>query len=260
MRLIYPPRGSAMDPDADLTRPDRLAAAYGYPDVDGRHVWLRANMVSSIDGAAQGHDGRSGTLSSPADQHVLALLRALADVVLVGAGTARAERYGPAEPNPRFAGLRAGRSASPPMAVVSRRLDLHPASPLFTRAEELTGSPQRTIVFTVDAAPTDRRSALAEVADVIVAGDTDIDLPAAMAHLAERGLPRVLCEGGPQLLAHVVQAGVLDELCYTMTPMLAGGYATHILDGAPVDGSPWRLAHVIEADGTLLTRWLAPSG
>ncbi len=92
---------------------------------------------------------------------------------------------------------------------------------------------------------------------MIVAGEDDVHLPAALEHLSARGLRRVLCEGGPQLLAHVARAGLLDELCMTLTPMLVGGYATHILDGAPIDRSRWTLAHVIEDDSTLLTRWLA---
>ncbi|NED94130.1 pyrimidine reductase family protein [Phytoactinopolyspora alkaliphila] len=215
-------------------------------------------MVSSIDGAAQGPDARSGTLSTPTDQRVFALLRALADVVLVGAGTARAESYGPAEPDTVYATLRErdGRPPAAPMAVVSRRLELHPSSPLFTRALDVTGAAQRTIVLTVESAPPERRSALAEVADVIVAGEKDVDPSAALSQLAERGLRRVLCEGGPSLLAEVARAGRLDELCYTVTPMLAGGYATRILDGAPIHDSRWQLAHLLEDDGALLTRWL----
>ncbi|AYY15490.1 pyrimidine reductase family protein [Actinobacteria bacterium YIM 96077] len=216
-------------------------------------------MVSSIDGAAQGPDGRSGTLSNPADQRLLGVLRALADVVLVGAGTARAEHYGPVEPHPILTDMRAryGQPPAAPMAVVSRRLELHPSSPLFTHACQMTGAEQRTMVFTVDASPVERRSALAEVADVIIAGDADIDVKAVREHLATRGLRRVLCEGGPQLLAHVVRAGHLDELCFTMTPALTGGYATHILDGEPIIGSDWQLAHIIEDASTLFTRWLA---
>ncbi|WP_205857441.1 dihydrofolate reductase family protein, partial [Phytoactinopolyspora endophytica] len=153
MRLIYPPQDPAERGAGDLDDPESLAAAYAYPEsADG--VWLRAMMVSSIDGAAQGPDGRSGTLSTPPDQKTLALLRALADVVLVGAGTARAEHYGPVEPHTDYARLRerAGQPPAAPMAVVSRRLELHPSSPLFTHAQEMTGSKQRTIIFTVESA------------------------------------------------------------------------------------------------------------
>jgi riboflavin biosynthesis pyrimidine reductase len=141
--------------------------------------------------------------------------------------------------------------------VVSRRLELEPSAALFTRAPDMTGSAQRTIVFTVESAPPERRAALADVADVVVAGHTDVDIAAVLDNLAGRGLHRVLTEGGPQLLAHIVRAGALDELCFTMTPMLVGGYATHILDGAPIGDSRWQLAHLIEDAGTLLTRWVA---
>lgn len=259
VQVIYPPAV----PPRILTDVADLADAYAYPLFEDTTapLWLRGNMVSSIDGAAQGPDGRSGSLSTPADQQLLAVLRALADVVVVGAGTARAERYGPAEPFAPLADLRrrAGQPPAPPIAVVSRELDLDPAAPLFTRAQEITGSAQRTIVVTVDAAPADQRAALAGVADVIVAGDRDLDVGALRGALAGRGFRRALTEGGPTLLAHLVRSGGLDELCLTVTPQLTGGYATHILDGAPITDSTWQLAQLIEDDSTLFTRWRVTS-
>ncbi|PZF81080.1 hypothetical protein C1I92_22795 [Jiangella anatolica] len=193
-------------------------------------------MVTSLDGAVQGPDGRSATVSSPPDRVVLSLLRRLADVVVAGAGTVRAEHYGP---------------SSRPIAVVSRVLDLDPAAPLFTEAAH------RTIVLTCASSPADRRAALSEVADVVVAGDTSLDVPAAVRALAERGLTRILCEGGPHLLASIVAARALDELCYTMTPALVGGTSHRLLE-APSDlHSDWTLGHLIEDGGTLLMRWVA---
>ncbi len=250
MQQIYPLRA---DTGTDRSGLADLAAAYAYPDLEPGHAWLRANMVSSIDGAAQGPDGVTASISSPADRRVLGLLRALADVVLAGAGTVRAEHYGPADANDDYAGLRRrnGQPPAPPIAVVSRSLRLDPASDLFRTAD------QRTIVLTVSSAPADRRAALAEVADVEVVGETDADPRRVLAVLAERGLGRVLCEGGPHLLADIVRSGLLDELCYTMTPLVLGGHATRLLDGAAMPPSRWRLAHIIEDDGTLLTRWTA---
>lgn len=233
MQYIYPPAGTSL---AEI--PD-LAGAYAYPDLGGDAAWVRANMVTSIDGAAQGPNGRSATVSSPPDRTVLSLLRELADVVLVGAGTVRAERYGPAR-------------EGTPIAVVSRSLDLDPSRRLFTDAAS------RTIVLTVEASPPDRRAALAAVADVTVVGDTSIDVHVAIRALVERGLSRVLCEGGPHLLARVIEADRLDELCYTITPKIVGGHSARLVETPLPLASHWALAHVIEDTGTLLTRWVKP--
>ena len=101
MLRIYPLPTDVRDAAVDDT--GALAAAYAYPDLGDGRAWLRANMVTSIDGAVQGPDGRSGSLSPPADRRLLGLLRALADVVLAGAGTVRTERYGPAAEKSEYA-------------------------------------------------------------------------------------------------------------------------------------------------------------
>jgi riboflavin biosynthesis pyrimidine reductase len=226
---------------------DELARLYEYPHEN----WLRANFVASADGAAF-LDGRSGGLSSAADRRLFGVLRALADVVLVGAGTARAEKYKPARRRPEHAPLRAGRSATPPIALVSRVLNLDLAAPLFTEAPP----DARTIVITCGASPVDRRAATAEVADVIVAGDTAVDLAAAVVSLRERGLGRVLCEGGPTLLAYLVLDGLANELCLTISPVLAGPGAARITAGASFPARELALAHVLRADGALFCRYL----
>ena len=151
-------------------QPD-LPALYAYPD--GR--WLRANMVSSADGAAT-LGGLTQGLSSDADRRVFALLRTLSDVILVGAATARDERYKPARPRELWRDLRDGRPLTPPIAVVTRRLDLDPDSPLITAAPP----DARTIVITVGQAPADLRAELARHADVIMAGEETVDLEAAV--------------------------------------------------------------------------------
>jgi riboflavin biosynthesis pyrimidine reductase len=257
VRQIYP------EP-ADLD--DRgLAARYGYPDQAGSTpYWLRANMVSSLDGAAT-VGGRSGGLSGGADQQVFAMLRALADVILVGAGTARVEGYRPVRPRlegVRWAWLRAGRPPSPPIAVVTRRLDLDPESPL------LAGSPAhaRTIVITTEEAPPARRARVAATADVIVAGRESVDIVAAVTALAGRGHRRILTEGGPYLLTQIVDAGLLDDLCLTLSPVLAGPGADRIVaDIGPrrapggAGARPLSLAHVLAEDGHLLCRYVRPA-
>ena len=218
-------------------------------------------MVASLDGAAT-VEGRSGGLSNEADRQVFALLRAYADVLLVGAGTARAEGYGPVRPESeglRWAWLREGRPPSAPIAVVTRALDLDLASPLLADAPP-SG---RTIVITTEAAPADRRAAAARTAEVIVAGEAMVDMKAALDALAGRGFQRVLCEGGPHLLAQLTGDDLLDELCLTLSPLLAGPGADRIVTGGlPMPGGgtlPFTLAHVLEDEGHLLCRYVRRS-
>ncbi len=242
-----------------------LAALYAYPEPAAHpSPWVRANMVESADGAAT-LEGRSGGLSGPADRLVFAVLRSLADVIVVGAGTARAERYRPVRAGEVWAALRPGRPPAPPIAVITRELDLNADAPLLAAAAE--GA--RTIVLTSEAAPAARRAAAARHADVIVAGRDAVAPAAAMAALAARGHRRVLVEGGPSLLGQIVAAGLLDELCLTLSPVLEGGRARRILAAPPgrvrpgPDGADaatgLRLAHVLEADGSLLCRYQRPA-
>jgi riboflavin biosynthesis pyrimidine reductase len=252
MRQVYP-GGSALDDAA-------LAALYNYPDLGVPPArWLRANMVASLDGAAT-VEGRSGGLSNVADQQVFALLRAHADVILVGAGTARAEGYGPVRPESeglRWAWLRDGRPPSPPIVVVTRGLDLDLGGAL------IAGAPPhaRTIIITTESAPPARRdAAAARNAEVIVAGEASVDIKAAVDALAERGYQRISCEGGPHLLTQLADAGLLDELCLTISPLLAGPGADRIVvGGLPMPGGgvlPFTLAHVLEDEGYLLCRYV----
>lgn len=241
MRRLLP------EPAGDLTD-DGLLAAYAPPEEVRRHV--RANFVASADGAGA-LDGRSGGLSSPADRRVFHLLRDLADVILVGAGTARAEGYShPAYGEDRRARRRAlGLAELPTIAVVSGKLDLEPTSRLFA------GGPVRTLMITSAAAPPDRRAALEQVAETVVAGDDHVDLRAALDALEDRGLRRVLCEGGPTLLGALVATGLLDELCLTVAPLLAGPGAARIITGPAHEPRPLRLGHVLTEDGALFLRY-----
>lgn len=238
---------SAAGPELDL---EGLAQAYAYP-ADG--PWLRANMVASADGAAAAEDGVTRGISSDADRDLLLLLRALADVVLVGAGTVRAEGYGPVRIRPEHAGLRDvhGQAPIPPLAVVSGRLDIDLTRPVFTQAKV------PTILLTSAQAPAERLAAARAVADVVVAGETMVDPAAIRRALAERGHLRVLCEGGPALLDQLAAADQLDELCLTIGPMLTGGDAFRILRGAGLPGGvPLSLGHVLTAGDELYLRYV----
>ncbi len=226
-----------------------LPALYAYPE--GR--WLRANMVSSADGAAN-LDGASAGLSSDTDRRLFGLLRALSDVIIVGAATARSEHYKPARVGEIWRQLRDGRTPTPPIAVVTGRLDLDSDSPLVTAAP----AHARTIVITTAQAPADRRAELARHADIIVAGEETVDLEAAIGALAERGHRHILAEGGPHLLAQLLEAGLLDELCLTTGPLMAGPGAGRIVAGAlpTAPPLPMTLAHVLEDDSFLFCRYI----
>lgn len=240
MQEIFPAPSQAALTDS------QLAEMYAYP----KSRWLRANMVTSVDGAATA-DGRSAGLSSPGDRRLFAMLRGLADVILAGAGTVRAEHYQPVRPRELWRGLRAGRTATPPIAIVSGRLDLDPEAPLFTRAPP----DARTIVITAQSSPASRRAELAKVADVIVAGEVAIDMGLALTALEGRGLGHVLCEGGPMLLGTLASGGHLDELCLTVSPLLAGPGARRIVTGEEAKAGKLELVSVLAEAGSLFCRY-----
>jgi riboflavin biosynthesis pyrimidine reductase len=213
---------------ADLSD-DELAAAYA-PEA---RPWLRVNFVSTLDGAAQGSDGLSGTINNAADKRVFDALRARADCLVVGAGTLRAEEYDV----PRV-----------PLVVVSRSADLPPT---------LRDAPRGRVLMATVASADALADALSELGEdnVLVLGDDEIDLARLKAELAGRGWTEQLCEGGPSLFADLLAAGVVDELCLTIVPMLTGGDAVRIATGRDVDVA-LRPALLLEQDGTLLGRWL----
>jgi riboflavin biosynthesis pyrimidine reductase len=240
-------------PHADDTEPVDLPGLYAVPaPPPGRRVFLRTNFIATLDGAAQGPDGRSGSLNNATDRALFALQRALTDVILVGAGTVRDEGYGPAAvaPDHLAARLAGGHDQQPPpIAVVSASLDL---------GEAILADP-RTIVVTTGRAPAARRAALAERVDVAVCGDDELDLSAVLDALADRGHRSVLCEGGPTLVGRLTAAGLVDEVCLTIAPLLLGGDAARMLRTPALDPMPrWRPASlVIDDDGYLFGRWTA---
>lgn len=213
MRALLAP---GITPGAPLGADD-LRALYAFPS--GPHV--RANFVASLDGAAAGADGRSGSINTLADREVFALNRSLADVVLVGAGTARVEDYGPA-------GL--------PLAVVSNTGVLPP---------RLAG--HATLITCAAAGLTPGET-------VWVCGAAAVDLAEAVARLSAAGMPRILCEGGPTLLGGLVAAGLVGSWAVTTSPRVVSGHAGRPVVGLDLD-VPLRLRHLLEADGTLLALW-----
>lgn len=217
---------SADAPAADATTgspvdDDLLDRLYAHPG-----PLLRLNFVSTLDGSATGPDGLSGSINSTADHRAFTAMRHAADVVLVGAGTARAEGYG---------------AAGVPLVVVSRRGVL---------PESLRGADQVVLVTT-------RASGVDEGEDRWLCGDETVDLAQVVERARSTFGPHVLCEGGPSLAADLVAAGLVDELGLTWTPLLVGGHRVdhpRILDG---DGLSLRLTsrHLLEEDGTLVGLW-----
>jgi riboflavin biosynthesis pyrimidine reductase len=238
---------------APLPGEPALHALYAHPTPrPGRRSAVRANMIATLDGSAQGPDGRSRSINGPADWRAFRVQRAVADVVLVGAGTARDEGYTPlAVP----ADLRAARTAR------GQRADL--ALALVTLSGDLPaglrGTQRPPIVITAASCP--RLAELrAEIGAerVVVAGTETVDLAAALDALADRGLSRVLAEGGPRLLSDLLHAGLVDELCLSTSPLLVAGPALR-----PVHAAGWldpalraTPGHLLHADGMLLGRWV----
>lgn len=245
MQALYPTSPSSLTDDD-------IAELYGYPV---ERTWVRANFVSTVDGAVQGPDEKAASISDRADERVFAMLRSLSDVVVVGAGTARAEGYAPVKPHEVDTDLRRrrGLAAVPAIAVVSRSLDLS--------EELLAGGDAPTLVFTTASAPAARVDHDSELADVVVAGDETIDPHLVVEELSARGYQRILLEGGPQLLRTFVAADRCDELCLTVSALLVGGDRHRLLRGGAVDPpAALQLRHLLEEDGTLFCRYTRAKG
>jgi riboflavin biosynthesis pyrimidine reductase len=228
-----------------------LAKLYAYPaDLD--RCWVRGNMIASLDGGAT-VEGRAGGLGGSGDRALFAVMREAADVILVGAGTVRAENYSGAQLTVACRQLRQRRRQSevPPIAVASASGALEPESRLFTRSE----TPPLIFTTTVSFAATrDRLHGRAEVLDASTSDPIVVDLTAVLAELGRRGLHRVLCEGGPTLLGDIVGQGLLDELGLTIAPMVLAGTAPRIVVGQTAVTTGLRAAHILtDADGYLYT-------
>lgn len=243
MRQLVPTGVDPIDP----------AIVYADMPVAAGRPGVRINMVASVDGATA-IGGVSGPLGGPADRGVYRLLRSLTDVVLVAAGTARIEHYKPAVVYDAYVAARRGRGQrdAPRIAVVTRSLDLDWDLPLFRDAVE------RTIIVTTADAPRQALEAARSVCDVIAIGEGQVDLPTAMEALGGMGAKHVLCEGGPSLNGALAQAGLIDEVCLTISPLLGSGDAKRVLAGpdlpAPIE---LELRSLLEEDGFLLARYRA---
>jgi riboflavin biosynthesis pyrimidine reductase len=248
MRQLIPHPIDEVDPleayGADIRRPV------------GDRPWVVANMVASTDGASA-VEGVSGGLGGDGDLMVFTALRTIVDVILVASTTANAERYGPARTDEGRTAWRAERGRPPAarIAVMTGSLSVDPELPLFTDASGDADSP-RPLVLTGRGAPEDRRRVLSEVAEVIDAGDDRVDIAAALRELRRRGAEIVLVEGGPSLLGQMTTADLVDELCLTLSPVLAGGDSRRIVYQAEPRLRLLDLDRILEHDGELYLRYV----
>ncbi|WDZ87670.1 pyrimidine reductase family protein [Micromonospora cathayae] len=209
---------------------------------------LRVNFVTSIDGAVT-VDGYSAGLSGEPDKRVFGVLRMLCDALVVAAGTLRHEGYRAVRLDPARRAWRRehGLAEYPTLVVVSGSLRLDPAQAAFADA------PVRPVVLT--RADATAPAGLAEVADLVRCGDDRVDLAAGLAELRRRGLGQLLCEGGPRLFGALTTAGLVDEVCLTVAPLLAGPGADRITAGPVGPPRDLPLRHVLTAaDGVLMLR------
>ena len=235
----------------DAVDDDLLRDLYAYPD-SGRTV--RGNAIVSLDGGAT-TAGTSGGLGGPGDRQLFGVLRELADVIVVGAGTARDENYGGVRMTvpQRQRRLQRGRSEVPPIALVTRTGVLEHELPVLADTEI------PPLVLTCANAAGDARTRLESAAEVLDCSGADpnrVDLSRALDLLAGRGMSRVLCEGGPSLLGAFIAGGLLDELCLTTAPLMVGGAAVRIATGPDDVLERMRRAHVLtDDDGYLYSRY-----
>lgn len=208
-----------------------------YPPFPG----VRTNFVTSLDGAVE-LDGTSAGLSGEADKRVFRLLRMVCDALVVGAGTFRAENYKPLTLDPRRRAWRQERGLSryPRMVVVSKSLDLDPDHPALAAAIVLTTG-------------TRDHPALARVAEIVRCDD----LAHGLELLRGKGFEHLLCEGGPGLFGELTRLDLVDELCLTVSPLLAGPGAGRIISGPAHPPRAMRMEHMLTAsDGAVLMRYL----
>jgi riboflavin biosynthesis pyrimidine reductase len=187
------------------------------------------NFVATVDGRAT-IEGRSGPIGSDADTEMLVGLRKRFEAVMIGAGTMRAERYGPMEPL---------------VVLVSGRLDLPWDAPLFAE-------PGEVVIFTASETEPPETAASIEV----VRHEGAVNLGKALRRLRqERGIRAVLSEGGPHLHAQMQADGLVDDLFLTIAPKLSGGGAPRITEGSLPDVVGLELAWLLEQDGELFARY-----
>jgi riboflavin-specific deaminase-like protein len=238
-RLLPDPSPTTVEQQLETYRP------WEHPH-EGRPL-VAMNFAATVDGRAT-IGGVSGPIGSDADTAMLAGLRRRFDAVMIGAGTMRAERYGPlvSDPEKRQRREQLGLPPDPLMVIVSGRLDLPWDAPLFTDGDG------RVLIFTA------AKQELPQTATPlrVVRHEGFVDIAAALRQLRqEHGVRALLCEGGPGLHGELEGGGLVDELFLTTAPKLTGGEAPRIIEGELPEVAPLQLAWLLEEDGELFARY-----
>lgn len=216
----------------------------------GDRPWVMCNMISSADGGIA-VDGTSGGLGGAGDKTVFSALRSIPDVIMVASGTVIAENYGPPESPESIQSEREqrGQERQPRLAIVTRSLNIDPEHPVF-------GSSASPLVITTTNSDEAARGELGKVADIIMAGEDDVDLQGALSQLGADGTKIVLLEGGPTLNGAFVDADLVDELFLSFAPYLLGGESPRIVKRSAIGAlRDLQLQRIMHEDGTLFHRY-----
>ena len=243
MEQIFPSPVDDVDPVA-------LVAGEERPSPIDR-PWIVSNMISSIDGAVA-IDGVSGGLGGAGDKAVFSALRAVADVIVVASGTAVAENYGrPQTPEHiQKSRIERGQAPLPRIAIVSSSLSIDPDHRVFDPAA-------RPMIITHDKSPHEKREALAAVADIVIAGEAEVDLEAAMNDLHHNGARCALLEGGPTLNGAFAAADLIDEWSMSSAPVIVGGTEGRtVRSNHSFEPRHFRLERTLHDEGFLFHRYV----
>jgi riboflavin biosynthesis pyrimidine reductase len=219
-------------PDPGPTTVEEQLEGFDPGPAPDHRPYLALNFAMTLDGYGA-IDGRSGPIGSDADTAVLVALRKRFAAVMIGAGTMRAERYGPLP-----GGI--------PLILVSGRLDLP------WDAEAFTADRGSVVIFTASEADPPETTAPVQV----IRHEGVVDMATALAQIrGDLGISSLLCEGGPGMHAQLQRDGLADELFLTIAPKLSGGPAPHILEGELGDSIEFEQAWLLERDGELFARY-----
>lgn len=237
------PLPSPVPVPADAEGARALAALYAAPQLPPGAVHVRAMMTTTIDGAIAGADRTSGSLHDPDDSFLFSVLRALADVVLVGASTVRAEDYRSVRGREDLLrpSLRPGGAPRPALAIWSRSGEL----------PDYLDPDQPTYLLTPSAGAGEAAERSGLPAAQVLAADSPQE---AVEALAARGMRLIQAEGGPSALARLAEAELLDELCFTTAHRTVGGPSPRVLDGAAHE-TRWTLESLLLGEGATLSRY-----
>lgn len=248
MRRLFPEPGADVDP-VDVYASDQRPAPT-------RRPWLMVNMIQSLDGGTA-VDGLSGALGGLADLLIFRAIRAVPDVILAGASTAREESYKPPNLAPELAAIRVarGQAPAPRLAVMSRSANFSPDEAWL----EATSDGGRPFLVVPDDAPAHRLEALGDRVEIIEAGTGSVDLAAALSALRRSGAGVVLSEGGPSVNGQLVASDLVDEICLSLSPALVAGGSERIAHGDEPDLiHRFRLSRILHGDDLLFFRYLRP--